>query len=105
MAWTVWDIADGQLSATPGTTILSVTSTGILGEILLTNTDSAARTCNLFINRAGTDRQIGGKDFSIPAGGYRKLSVAVALKSGDIIKGDASAGAVVDYVLSGVEDV
>ena len=105
MAWTVWDIADGQLSNTPATTILSVTQTGILGEILLTNTSGAAVTTNIFINRTGTDRRIGGKDASVPAGGYKKIAVAVALKTGDVIKGDASTGAVVDYVLSGVTDV
>ncbi len=105
MAWTVWDIADGQLSATPGTTILSVTQTGILGEILLTNTGASSVTTNIYINRTGTDRRVGGKDASIPAGGSKKLSLAVALKSGDIIKGDASSGSVVDYVISGVTDV
>ncbi len=105
MAWTVWDIADGQLSVTPGTTILSVTQTGILGEILLTNTSGSAVTTNIYINRTGTDRRIGGKDATIPAGGYKKLAVAIALKTGDIIKGDASAGTAVDYVLSGVTDV
>lgn len=105
MAWTVWDIADGQLSATPATTILSITQTGIIGEILLSNTDSAARTVNIYVNRSGSDRRIGGKDVSIPAGGYRKLSVAIAVKTGDTLKGDASAGSVVDYVVSGVTDV
>lgn len=104
MAWTVWDAADGQLSSTPATTLVTASNNSILGEILLTNTHTAAVTTNLYANRAGSDRRIGGKDFTIPAGGYRKISVAVALKSGDIVKGDASVDVVVDYVLSGVED-
>lgn len=104
MAWTSWDVADGQLSATPASTLHSVTVTGIIGEILLTNTDSSTRTVNIYVNRTGTDRRIGGKDVSVPAGGYRKLSVAVAVASGDVIKGDASAGSVVDYVISGAQD-
>ncbi len=105
MAWTVWDIADGQLSSTPGTTIHSVTVTGLLGEILLTNTSGSAVTINLYVNRGGTDRRIFGKDISLDAGGYRRLNCAVALLSGDVIKGDASTDVVIDYVLSGVKDV
>lgn len=105
MAWTVWDIADGQLSSTPATIIHSVLVTGLLGEILLTNTHTAQVTVNLFINRGGTDRRIFGKDIPIEAGGFRKLACAVALLNGDVIKGDASVNIVVDYVLSGVKDV
>ncbi len=105
MAWQVWDVADGQLSNTPGTTIHSVTVTGLLGEILLTNTHTSAVTVNLYLNRSGTDRRIFGKDISIDPGGYRRLALAAGLLSGDVIKGDASVAAVVDYVLSGVKDV
>jgi hypothetical protein len=105
MAWTVWDIADGQLSDTPATTIHSSTVTGILGEILLTNTHSSAVTTNIYINRAGADRRVFGKTMSIEPGGYKRLNCAIALLTGDVIKGDASVTAVVDYVLSGVKDV
>jgi hypothetical protein len=104
MAWGPWDIADGQLSSTPASTIHSVTVTGVLGEVLLTNTHSTAVTCNIYVNRSGSDRRIGGKDMEIPAGGYRRLSLAVALLNGDIIKGDASVNNVVDHVFSGVKN-
>lgn len=105
MAWTVWDVADGQLSNTPATIIHSVTVTGLLGEVLLTNTHTSQVTVNLYINRSGTDRRIFGKDIPIDAGGFRKLACAIALLTGDVIKGDASVAAVVDLVLSGVKDV
>lgn len=105
MAWTVWDIADGQLSSTPGSTIHTVAQPGILGEILLTNTHNAQVTMNLFINRTGSDRRIFGKDIPIDAGGFRRLACAIALLTGDTIKGDASVDVVVDHVFSGVKDV
>ncbi len=104
MAWGPWDIADGQLSDTPETVLYSVVETGILGEVLMTNTSGSEVTVNIYVDRTGANRRIGGKDVPIPAGGYKRISVAVAVKNGDVLSGDASTTAVVDFVLSGVKD-
>lgn len=105
MAWTVWDIPDVQLSDTPATIIHSITVTGMIGEILLTNVHTAVVTVNLYINRTGSDRRLFGKDIPIDPGGYRRFACAIAVLNGDVLKGDASVNAVVDCVPSGIKDV
>ncbi len=103
MAWQLADIYDGQLPNTK-TTLFTAGEPVLVGEVVMVNTDSSARTVNLYVNRTGTSRRIIGKDLSIAAGGETRRALATTLLSGDLIEGDASAAAVVDIVISGAKD-
>jgi hypothetical protein len=72
-------------------------------SITLVNTDVAARTCNLYLNRTGTSRRIIPKDKSLAAGDALVFDTKFTLGASDLVEGDASAATVVDYVISVVE--
>lgn len=105
MAFNSKALADGQLANTKTTmyTASSVTTTGL--HLTLVNTDSSARTCNVYIKPGSTSRRIIPKDMSMGAGEsyiVREIE-GHTLENGDLIEADASTAAVIDFVLSGVE--
>jgi hypothetical protein len=105
MAFTVQALADGQLAATKGTLYTTPGSTQtIVKSITLVNTDSSARTVNLYVNASGTSRRIIPKDMSLAIGAQFTLDHVITLEAADLIEGDASAATVVDFVISGVEN-
>jgi hypothetical protein len=105
MALSIKALANGQLASSKGTiyTVPGSTQT-IVKSISLVNTDSVARTVNLYVNASGTSRRIIPKDLSLPAGATLEFDRVITLEAADIIEGDASAATVVDYVISGAEN-
>ena len=98
-------LADGQLANTKGTlyTVAGSTET-IVKTITYVNTDSSARTVNLYVKRSGsTSRRIIPKDMTLGIGYMAVYDSEITLEAGDIIEGDASAATVVDYTINGVE--
>jgi hypothetical protein len=105
MALSIKALASGQLAGAKGTlyTTPALTQT-IVKSITLVNTDSSARTVNVYVNTTGTSRRIVPKDMSIPAGGSYVFDDLVTLEAADLIEGDASTANVVDYVINGAEN-
>jgi len=101
---TIKQLAQGQLPNSKGTlyTTPDLTQT-VINSIVLVNTDSAARTVNLYLKH-GTSRRLIPVASILPAGasGYSD-SDKLTLGAGDLIEGDASVASVVDYVISGWE--
>lgn len=106
MAITGASLADGQLPNSK-TTLYTVAASTIahLSHIILVNTDSSTRTANLYVKRSGsTSRRIIAKDHSLAAGATLTVPTndsAIRLSEGDVIEGDASVAAVVDYFIDG----
>jgi len=104
--FTIKSLADGQLAAAKATlyTVPASTQT-IIKTITLVNTDTSARTVNLYIKvSGGTSRRIIPKDMSL---GVKYLWVnpdELTLEAADEIEGDASAATVVDYTINGIEE-
>jgi len=62
-------MADGQLSDTPATTMYTADSVDVASTIILVNTDSVARVVNLYMTpSAGTARRLIPKDMSLGIG-------------------------------------
>jgi hypothetical protein len=99
---TLKDLGNGQLAATKGTLYTVPGATNAAARVLVVNTDSTARTVNLYTNKTGTSRRICPKDMSLGAGEPWETSVQT-LEAGDLIEGEASAATVVDYVVNGFE--
>jgi hypothetical protein len=102
MALQIKQLGNGQLPATKQT--LYTVPSGqqcIVRSISLVNTDAGAITTNLY----AAGRRIQEKDYSMAAGALKLATHVITLGSGDIIEGDASDAAKVDYVISGVETV
>lgn len=105
MAYSIKALADGQLAASKGTlyTTPALTQT-IIKSITLVNTDSSARTVNLYKKPGSTSRRIIPKDLSLAAGESFEFDLVLTLEAGDLIEGDASSANVVDYTINGVEN-
>ena len=97
-------LGDGQLAAAKATlyTVPASTQT-VLKHITVVNTDSSARTFNLYFNN-GTSRRIAAVDQSLAVGAIYEWDGSITLEAGDLIEGDASAATQLDYTLSGVEN-
>ena len=99
-------LADGQLALSKATLYTAPAATQtVISSITLVNTDSSARTVNLYFKASGgTSRRIIPKDLSLAIGALFTYTGSVSLEAADILEGDASAATVVDYVLNGVEN-
>ncbi|KKN71806.1 hypothetical protein LCGC14_0416600 [marine sediment metagenome] len=99
-------LADGQLAASKATLYTAPAATqAVANSISLVNTDSSARTVNLYFKASGgTSRRIIPKDLSLAVGAEFTLNRSISLEAADILEGDASAANVVDFVISGVEN-
>lgn len=102
---TIKKLAEGQLAAATAAIYTVPASTqAIIRRIVLVNTDTSARTVNLFTDASGTDRRECPKDLSLEAnGGMVILDKIITLEAGDKIEGDASVADKVDYQIDGVE--
>ena len=100
-------LADGQLAAAKATLYTVPASTqAIVRLITLVNTDSVARTVNIYLRLDGTNsRRIIAKDQSMAAGASFPITGPFTLEAADLVQGDASAANVVDFTLNGVEEV
>ena len=107
MALVYKSLADGQLAAAKATlyTVPGGT-TAFIKQITYTNTDASDRTVNLYLKRSGsTSRRIIPQNMNLAVGNtmYWGDADGMALSTGDIIEGDASAATVVDFVVTGAE--
>jgi len=97
-------LADGQLAVAKGTLYTCPASTQtIIKTITLVNTDSSARTVNLYVS-TGTSRRIIPVDMSLGIGYSLIFDDELTLEAADLIEGDASAATVVDYYIAGIEE-
>jgi len=98
-------LADGQLAAAKATlyTVPAATTT-IIKTISYVNTDSSARTVNLYKKPSGSSsRRIIPKDMTLGIGYMMVYDNEITLEVGDEIEGDASVVNVVDFTINGVE--
>lgn len=102
MAVTIKALGDGQLAASKTTIYTVPSSTQAALKVTVVNTDSSARTINLYANKSGTSRRICPKDMNLLAGAEYTTKIQT-LEAADIIEGDASAATVVDYTINGFE--
>lgn len=99
-------LADGQLAATSTAILPSAGVRAHIAQIFLTNTDTAARTVNVYFKRgaSGTLRRIAPKNYSIAAGDSVRIlqkTNELHLSAADSLYADASAAGVIDYVICG----
>lgn len=105
LEYSMKSLADGQLAATKATlyTVPADTET-IITCIKLVNTDSSARTVNLYIKvSGGSSRRVIPNDMSLGIGYMCEEDQVFTLEAGDVIEGDASVATVVDYSIFGVQ--
>ena len=76
---------------------------GIVKSITVVNTDSVARTINLYLNIGGTNRRICPKDLSIASGGMWSDDSVHVVAQPDSVQGDCSAANVADYTVGYME--
>lgn len=106
MAISIKDLGTGQLASSKGTLYTTPASTqAIVISITLVNTDTSARTVNLYVQKDGTNsRRIIPKDLSLAIGAQFEYTGRITLEAADLIEGDASAASVVDYQINGVQE-
>lgn len=93
----------GLLAATTGDLYTAGANTVVFPprSICIVNTDSSARTFNLYTQVDATnDYRITSKDQSLEVGGVWYNPGPIALQTGDKLRGDASAASVVSYNLA-----
>jgi hypothetical protein len=110
MAIVIKNLGEGQIGPTdnvvydlPGA--VPAGKAWIVKNVRLLNTDTVARTINLYFLKSGgsTPRQISPKDMVLGAGQLAIDDQEITLGPGDKIQGKASSGNKIDYVMSGVE--
>lgn len=95
-------LADGQLSSTAATTMFDPSAVTYLTHIVFVNTDTSAITINLYIkNGSSTARRVLPVDMSIPSGEAFYWQGRFSLAADDLVQGDASTAAKVDYTVFG----
>ena len=98
---------DEQLPSSKGTLYTVPASTSALVTIVISHTGAVARTANLFLRRSGgTSRRIVPKDLELDVSDTAYVDHEgrpFAMAAGDLIEGDASAAAEVDYTIDGME--
>jgi len=106
MALTVKSLANGQLGTASQGTLYTVPSgrAAIVKNIRVANTDTSARTFNLWFKLSGgTARLISASAMSLGAGQLAIDDQEITLGAADQILGDASVANKLDYVISGIE--
>lgn len=103
MAVTLIDGGTGQLPNAKGTlyTTPGATTAGV--KVTLVNTGAGANTVNLYAKKDGANsRRCSPKDLSLESGASWTSEVQT-LTAADLIEGDASTAAEVDYTINGFE--
>jgi len=104
---TVKSLADGQLPNAKGTLYTCPASTQTMLTVTLVATGAVARTVNLYLKRScSKSRRIIPKAMTMDPGDAAYIDHEgrpYALAAGDLIEGDASTAAEVDYTIDGVE--
>ena len=104
--FTIKSLANGQLAAAKATLYtVGADTQAIIKTITLVNTDTSARTVNLYICvSGGTSRRIISKDMTLGIKYWFIFDDELTLEAADKIEGDASVANKVDYVINGVEE-
>jgi hypothetical protein len=106
MAIQIVALKDGQLGTSADAELYAVPEdkTAIVKSIRIVNTDTSARTLNIYYRKSGsTSRRILPKDLSLPAGACFEDDLEITMEGEDSIRGDGSVASKLDYVISGVE--
>lgn len=106
MALQVKALANGQLGTTAFGDLYTTpaSKTTIVKNIRVVNTDTSARTINLYYKRSGgTAKLVMPVNMSLGAGFLAVEEAELTMEAGDKIQGDASVASKLDYVISGVE--
>jgi hypothetical protein len=111
MAVQILSLASGSMSSSAASTMYTSPLgppgiTTIIKSIRLVNTSGSAVTVNLYLYRTVGDpnnRRIAPVAMSIPANGIAIDDQEITMSANDVIKGDASTNAVVDFVISGIQ--
>jgi len=104
MAVQILSLANGQLNLATTDMYASTAITTIVKSIRLVNTGSLPITINLyFLLNLGTARRIAPVNMTIPAGGLAIDDQEITMGPGDKVRGDASSGGTVDFVISGIQ--
>lgn len=92
----------GQLPSSIGT-LFTCSTRCRLDPIVIVNTDTVNRTFNLYVKRIvdTASRRITPKDLLLVASAAYE-SAPLSLETGDLVQGDASAAAVLDYTINGL---
>jgi len=106
-------LADGQLAASSAELYgVDIQRSAVVSQIKVVNTDSVTRTLNIQVSFAqpdgsdGTKRQITPKNLSLSSGELcNVLDNPIQLETGDRIFGDANGAAVVDFIITGYEEI
>ena len=104
MTIAIKSLEDGQLGTTKATLYTAPAATqAIVKRITLVNTSSGTVNVKLYFKAGGgTSRRIYKAVLGDEGTGIMKDEVT--LEAADIIEGEADAGSVIDYVISGVEN-
>jgi hypothetical protein len=106
MAIVIKNLYQGQLPlAVSDLYTVPASTTAIVREIRLVNTDVSTRLVNLYYQKAsvGVDRRLIPVDLSIDAGDSAQEETVITMGAGDKIRGNCDAATVVDVVISGIE--
>lgn len=103
--FTIQALGDGQLgiAAVALYTVPALTY-AIIKTITLTNSAVAARTVNLYVNATGVNRRIIPQNMEMGIDYTFIFDDELTLEPGDMIQGNASVAACVDYVINGIEE-
>jgi hypothetical protein len=97
-------LADGQLPAAKGTLYTSPGSTSTYTKQLRVFSTGAAQTIIIYLNTSGTSR----KFYQVVLEANECADVfdePIQLETGDLIEGQSTNAATVDYVITGVQQV
>ena len=105
MPISIKSLSDGQLANAKATIYTCpALTTSIVRLISFVNTGAGARTVNLYLKPSGgTSRRLIPVAMSMAAGNSMEYTNVLTLEAADVIEGDASVTAEVDYVIEGVE--
>lgn len=95
---------NGQLALATGTlyTCPGATAAGVI-DIIIVNTDAGAQTLNIYRKKGGTSYRLIDKDYSLASKAKLSILDKITLEDGDLIQGDASVAAKLDYSISLIE--
>ena len=106
MTVAIKSLADGQLPNSKGTLYTTPAATQtIINRITLVNTNSSGETVNLYFKASGgTSRRITPKNYTLAVDALFIMDDAITMEAADIIEGDTTTNAKVDFVVSGMEN-
>lgn len=102
MAYIAASLADGQLATGAAGTLYTASTKTILKFASVASTVTGDVTTRLYVTRSGSSARRFFRAV-LSDNDYAHFSDAVSLSSGDVLAGDATVAASVDYVLTGAK--